>query len=556
MRRYRTLVLLLSLVVWPPAALAQAPDAPARGPAENRQENPFPRRVPVPEFPTGMQWLNCERPLELRDLRGKFVLLDFWTYCCINCMHVLPELEKLEKKYPQQLVVIGVHSAKFTTEKESKNIGEAILRYEIKHPVVNDDEHRIWNRLGVRSWPTTLLIDPEGQAVYGRAGEFKAREYEEILDRAIPYYRRLGKLDETPIKFALLADSQQPTPLRFPGKVLADGPSDRLFISDSNHNRIVVTDLSGQLKKVIGDGTIGRRDGDFATCRFHHPQGLALHGEKLWVADTENHLLRQIDLVAGQVLTVAGDGQQGRNPWPGFDPQSQTSARGPWLGDPATTALNSPWALCWHGNLLLIAMAGPHQIWQWDPAINVIGPYAGNGREDIVDGPLLPDSPYALGASSFAQPSGLTSDGEWLYVADSEGSSIRAVPLDNSGQVRTVVGTSELPAGRLFSFGDQDGRFEQAKLQHVLGVVHHDGKLFVADAYNNKIKSIDLDRKRVRTIAGTGRAGRRDDPAEFDEPAGLSYAQGKLYVADTNNHAVRVIDLTTGRVSTLEIAGL
>ena len=133
--------------------------------------NPFQRQVPAPEFPEGMEWLNTDGPLKLADLRGKFVLLDFWTYCCINCMHVLPELKKLEKQFDKQLVVIGVHSAKFENERDVKNISDAILRYEIEHPVVNDRDHTLWTQYGVRSWPSTLLIDPEGNVVYGAVFE-------------------------------------------------------------------------------------------------------------------------------------------------------------------------------------------------------------------------------------------------------------------------------------------------------------------------------------------------------------------------------------------------
>jgi thiol-disulfide isomerase/thioredoxin len=520
-------------------------------------QDPFERRIPVPELPTGMQWLNTNEPLKLRDLRGKFVLLDFWTYCCINCMHVLPELKKLEKKYGNQLVVIGVHSAKFTTEKEIDNISEAILRYEIEHPVVNDDEHRLWTRFGVSSWPTTILIDPEGNAVAGRSGEFEAPEYEKMLDAAIPFYRKRGSLNETPIKFSLLAAQQPSTPLRFPGKVLADETSNRLFIADSNHNRIVVTDLEGALQVIIGSGRIGQDDGGFAECSFNHPQGMALNGSVLWVADTENHLIREVDLETQRVRTVAGVGTQGRNPFPGHDPAKPLSLRGPWAGQAVKTALSSPWDLHWHRRKLLVAMAGFHQIWCFDPKTNRIGPIAGNGREDIVDGPLLPQEPLALGSSSFAQPSGLASDGRWLYVADSEGSSIRAVPSDPKQLVRTVVGTAHLPQGRLFVFGDTEGALDETQLQHVLDVEYHDGNLFVADAYNNKIKRIDLAGRIATTLAGTGRPGKREDPPEFDEPAGLSYAADKLYVADTNNHVVRVIHLKeANRVTTLVIDGL
>ncbi len=202
-------------------------------------------------------------------------------------------------------------------------------------------------------------------------------------------------------------------------------------------------------------------------------------------------------------------------------------------------------------------MAGPHQIWRMKLDGTAIGVYAGNGREDIIDGPLAPRRPYQLGFSSFAQPSGLASDGQWLYVADCEGSSIRAVPLDSSKRVRTVVGTAELPRARLFTFGDVDGVPPQVRLQHPLCVAFYRQKLYVADTYNHKIKTVDPASGETRTLAGTGQAGRGDDPAEFNEPAGLSAAGGKLFVADTNNHLIRVIDLDEGnRVSTLPLTAI
>ena len=235
------------------------------------------------------------------------------------------------------------------------------------------------------------------------------------------------------------------TPLRYPGKILADEASGRLFIADSNHNRIVVAQLDGTLVDVIGSGAAGAKDGDFATAEFNQPQGMALHGDVLFVADTENHEIRRVDLAAEDVATVAGTGKQARG---------STVAR---RSIPKHTALSSPWDLLVHGDDLYIAMAGCHQIWKMKLDGTVIGPYAGNGSEDIVDGPLLPVSTLQPGCASFAQPSGLTSDGTWLYVADSEGSSIRAVPLNPRREVRTVVGTSRLLANRLFTFGDVDG---------------------------------------------------------------------------------------------------
>ncbi len=537
--------------------------APDRGgqdsaPPEGAARNPFARRIAnVPDFPRDMEWLNTGGPLRKRDLKGKFVILDFWTYCCINCIHILPELKKLEQAYPNELVVIGVHSAKFETEKGTKNIEEAILRYEIEHPVVNDHQHQIWNMFGVRSWPTVLMLDPEGQAVWYKPGEIQFEELDAILQAALPYYRERGLLDETPLRFDLLAHRQRATPLRFPGKVLADPPGDRLFVTDSNHNRIVVTNLAGELLYTIGSGAIGSQDGDYGAATFDHPQGLALHGQTLYVADTENHLLRKVDLQQQVVTTIAGQGVQGRNPWLGLD-RNATIDDLPdrFVAAPREAALNSPWALWVHEDDLYIAMAGPHQIWKMTLDEKEIGPYAGNGREDIVDGPLLPKRPYQQGYASFAQPSGLTSDGTRLFVADSEGSSIRAVPFESDGEVRTVIGTADLPHSRLFTFGDQDGPREEVLLQHALGVEYVDGQIFVADTYNNKIKVVDAKTGETRTLAGTGEPGASDLPPQFDEPAGIAHAKGRLYVADTNNHLIRTVDVATGKVGTLTISGL
>jgi thiol-disulfide isomerase/thioredoxin len=532
---------------------------------ESEAEPPFPyrNRIPSPDLSGGLAWINTAGPLELADLKGKFVLLDFWTYCCINCMHILPELKKLEKAYPNELVVIGVHSAKFEGEEDSKNIAEAVQRYDIEHPVVNDARHAIWNRFSVQSWPTMLLIDPEGNVVWGSSGEVEFKVLDQVVKLGLPYYRRKGVLDETPLRFELEASKAKLTPLRFPGKILADERGDRLFIADSNHHRIVIARLDGTLVDVIGSGALGAEDGDFAAASFNHPQGMALLDETLYVADTENHLLRKVDLAAKQVTTIAGVGQQGRMAWPGLDVASRDlegnfKAPERFVGPPRKTPINSPWDLYIHGKSLYIAMAGPHQIWKMPLDESEIGPYAGNGREDIVDGPLLPGQPYEEGYSSFAQPSGLASDGKkWLYVADSEGSSIRAVPFDSKGEVETVVGTSYLPRGRLFHFGDADGQGKAVLLQHALGVVYYRDRIYVADTYNNKVKVIDPEKATCETIAGSGEPGAADDPPQFDEPAGISAAAGKLFVADTNNHLIRVVDLDhENRLGTLEIQGL
>lgn len=553
---------ILALLIGQLGSLTARADEPAKNePAEaveaeeEMPDEPGPRRFKAPSLEGGVGWINTAGPLDLKDLRGKFVLLDFWTYCCINCMHILPELKKLEHKYPNEIVVIGVHTAKFDTEKDSQNITEAVLRYEIEHPVVNDANYTIWQKFEVNSWPSLRVIDPEGYIFAMHSGEITFKDLDAFFSQAIAAYKKKGTLDDSPLHFSLERDRVQDTPLRFPGKVLADEAGQRLFIADSNHNRIVVAGFDGSLLETIGSGQIGHLDGDFATATFDHPQGMFLHDDRLFIADTENHMIREANLNSKQVRTVAGTGTQTHFPFPGANPGGGAAAGERFTGPPKTTDLSSPWALWVHDDALYIAMAGPHQIWRMPLDETEIGPYAGNGREDIVDGPLLPKEPFGKPGSSFAQPSGLSSDGQWLYVADSEGSSIRAVPLEKGNKVKTVVGTASQSGARLFTFGDVDGKGREVRLQHPLDVLFHKGNLYVADTYNSKIKVIDPKEHTATTLAVTD--GADDQSPAFDEPAGLSYAGGRLYVADTNAHRIRVVDLEQGnRVSTLEIAGL
>ena len=485
-------------------------------------------RVRAPEIQGGRGWLNTDKPLSLAALKGKIVLLDFWTYGCINCIHIIPDLKKLEAKYANQLVVIGVHSAKFQNEKETENIRRIILRYEIEHPVYNDSEFSVWQNYGVRAWPTQVLIDPAGYVVGAISGEGNYEIIDQAITKLIDEARKRGELNEQPLNLVLERAKVGALPLAFPGKILADAATDRLFIADSNHNRIVVTKLDGTLVDVIGTSVAGAADGPFDKASFYRPQGLALAGDNLYVADTENHLIRRVDLKARVVETIAGTGVQSRQYFK--------------TGPARTIALNSPWDLQLAGQTLYIAMAGPHQIWKLDLANNEVSTFAGSGREARLHGPLL--------ESAFAQPSGMAILGQTLYVADSESNIIRAIDLA-SGQVKTLVG------GDLFEFGDVDGTGDDVRLQHPLGLLASGNKLLIADTYNHKIKELDPRRQSVTSLFGTGKSGQVDggSPA-FYEPGGLALANDKLYVADTNNHAVRVVDLKTKQTRTLKINGL
>ncbi len=508
--------------------------------ADEKAENPFPRAVEIPAgiMDGGAGWMNTARPLSLEDLRGKVVLLDFWTYCCINCMHILPDLKYLEEKYADQLVVIGVHSAKFDNEKDSDAIRQAMMRYEIHHPVVNDNEMLIWRKFGVRAWPTVALIDPQGRFCGSQSGEGHRELLDAVIGRLVDYHRQQGTLDETPLMFRQDADAQQPTALRYPGKICLDTSGSRVFITDSNHHRIIVAGLDGSLQGVIGSGREGYRDGGFAEAEFSRPQGTVLIGDTLYVADTENHMIRSISLADQQVATLAGTGLQGR---PGMPPAATLRE----------TDLNSPWSLAHYNGVLYIAMAGPHQIWSHQLGTQQIGVYAGSGREDVVNG--------ALATSAFAQPSEIIVDaaGEFLYLVDSEGSSIRRVPTNPDGEVTTIAGTSELPRGQsLFAFGDQDGVGADARFQHPLGIALADGALIVADSYNHKLRRINAETSEVTTIAGDGQAGSELEPLRFSEPGGLAFSDGVLWVADTNNHRILKISMATGAAEEFTVNGL
>jgi thiol-disulfide isomerase/thioredoxin len=484
------------------------------------------------DFPQGFAWLNSDRPLSLADLKGQVVVLDFWTYCCINCMHTLPTLDWLEKKYRGQPVVfIGVHSAKFYNEQQAGNVQEAIGRYEISHSVLVDQEMKVWRSYGVTAWPTIVIIDPNGNVIYQQAGEGQRDELDDVISVMLDQHRKAGTLAPAPLAIGRPAQAP-PGVLSYPGKLAFSPDSKMLAVSDSNHNRVLVVDPeTGKIVHAIGGGSRGLQDGSFGEARFFRPQGLAWAGNKIYVADTENHALREIDLAAKTVRTLAGDGRQGH-----------------WMSgaqDGRATRLSSPWDLAFDDEFLFIAMAGLHQIWAYHIQSGKIGPFAGSGQENIVDG--------SLAEAQFAQPSGLSIYGNFLLVADSEVSAVRLVDLSHKS-VHTIMGEG------LFEFGHVDGSVEEARLQHPLGI-HCDGnKIYIADTYNHAIRLIDLDSQKVSTVVGKAEMKTMcnlDDPfcdtLGLYEPSDVKQKGNVLYIADTNNHLVRVFDLEKMVLRTLAI---
>jgi hypothetical protein len=453
-------------------------------------------------------------------------------------MHVLPQLRKLEQKYADILTVIGVHSAKFNAEKSSDNVREAVRRYGIESPVVNDADFEIWKSYAARAWPTLMFLDPAGKVIGRHEGEFPVDTLDEVISQMIAEHEPSGLFQRG--EFALQSEIAAGEQLSFPGKITADAERERLIISDSNHRRLIVTDLDGKVETVIGNGESPLVNGDrrgiygsvgFNDPLFDNPQGTAIVGDTIYVADAGIHTIVEIDLDEGVAGTLAGTGEQSLYRHTG--------------GNALRVPLNSPYDLSLYEDTLYIAMAGFHQLWTMNLDERTVATFAGDGVEDIVDG-MKPEA-------RLAQPYGIEVSNNTVFFIDSETSSVRVAAIAEEGRVVTLVGTG------LFDFGDHDGVGKEALLQHPQGLAVRNDAIYVADSYNNKIKSIAIGSLQARTIAGSGENGYQDGTlaeATFNEPAGLALIDNLIYVADTNNHKIRVVDLETDEVASLELSGL
>ncbi|WP_344212174.1 NHL domain-containing thioredoxin family protein [Kribbella sancticallisti] len=457
--------------------------------------------VRAPEL-RGRGWLNTgDRELRLADFRGRFLLLDFWTFCCVNCLHVLDELRPLEEKYGDALVIVGVHSPKFAHEGEEAAVKAAVERYEVGHPVLDDPELVTWQNYTARAWPTLVLVDPNGYIVAQYSGEGHAHALDAQLAQLIEEHEKAGTL--TRGKSPYVAPEPEPTELRFPAKVVALG--DGFLVADAGNHSVV--ELAADATTVVrrfGTGQRGFVDGPAGQAAFSEPNGLTVLpaevaekvGYDVVVADTVNHALRGINLTTNQVSTLVGTGEQ-------------------WMDGDGTDVLSSPWDVAWWQDKVWIAIAGIHQIWTFDPITKTTEIAAGTTNEGLRDGE--PEQAW------FAQTSGLASDGDRLWLADSETSALRWIDTE----VHTAIGTG------LFDFGLRDGKGEEALLQHPLGVtVLPDGSLAISDTYNGAVRRYDPRTTLVETMA-TGLA----------EPSGAVVAGNDLLVVESAAHRLTRIPL-------------
>ncbi|WP_329336947.1 redoxin domain-containing protein [Streptomyces sp. NBC_00663] len=476
-----------------------------------------PRRVRVraPELVGKGGWLNTgEKQYSLADLRGRIVILDFWTFCCINCLHVLDELRALEHKHRDTVVVIGVHSPKFVHEAEHAAVVDAVERYGVEHPVLDDPELATWKQYAVRAWPTLVVIDPEGYVVAQHAGEGHVHAIERLVTELEAEHEAKGTLRRGDGPY--VAPEPEPTVLRFPGKAVLL-PSGNFLVSDTTRHQLVELAADGEKAvRRIGSGRRGFEDGSADAASFNEPQGLALLPDgSVVVADTVNHALRRYDPESGRTTTLAGTGDQ----WMQGDATS---------GPAREVNLSSPWDVAWWNGKVWIAMAGVHQLWTYDPDGGTVSVAAGTTNEGLVDGP----APEAW----FAQPSGLAATPDRLWLADSETSALRWVDLD--GTVHTAVGTG------LFDFGHRDGAAEQALFQHPLGVTAlPDGSVAVSDTYNHALRRFDPATGEVTTLA-----------TDLREPSDAVLVGDDIVVVESARHRLTRLRLPEEAVKVASVA--
>ncbi len=454
--------------------------------------------IHAPDFDPTLTWLGAETPISLRALRGHVVVLDFFTSCCVNCMHVAPVLHRLEDRFAgEPVVVLGVHTGKFDHEQEPEVVRAAMERMGIRHPVLVDEGMRTWHAFGVRSWPTLVVVRPDGTLAAVAPGEPDEAALGALVKGELERARSRGLLAREP--HAYLRESVTSTQgLRFPTK-LASSARGLLAVSDTGHGRVLVWGPSGALVAAIGP-----RAGEFhgIEADLEEPQGLAFVGEdELFVCDARKHTVVRVDLAARTATIVAGTGAMGLAPV-AFEASAATE-----------TALRSPWDLAATEDALYVALSGSHQIGVVDRSRGMIRALAGTGAESRVDG--------SGREATFSQTNGLVRVGEHLYAADSESSSLRAVHAD-TGETATLV------YGSLFAWGDHDGAFLEAQLQHPMGLASDGrGTLAVCDTYNGAVKLASLETQEIRTLS-----------RGLSEVTGAAFVgtEGTLVVAEANRH--------------------
>ncbi len=471
---------------------------------------------------TKQRWINTSRPLEISDLKDRVILLDFWTYACVNCMQILPEIKKLEKEYGNKLTVIGVHSGKFDNEKDFNSITKAVLKHDISHAVVDDSDLKIWNNFGITAWPTLVLINPHGNVQKIYVGEDEAKDLAKDVKKLVSRYKYQINRDGLPI--VLEKNKIAKKVLNYPTKIeyvanftYKAHNAAALFIANSGQNNILAVSLNGEIIAQIGSGRDDFEDGNFESAAFSNPQGMLYKDNKLYVADTGNHAIREINFKDETVATLAGTGRKGN-----VIGSDAVDAKDAELASPVDVEFYPD------SNKIAIANSGTHQILQYDLAKQKISVLAGNGQEGIDDGHYP--------QNSLAQTSDLSYHDGKLYFVDAESSSLRV--LNKEGNVKTLIGKG------LFDFGRKNGKKDVALMQHPLGLTVDDTGAYIVDSFNHIIKKYNLSSGELSDFFGSKKGDILSGSAksEFDEPDGIVAVLDRFYVVDSNNNRIVTIN--------------
>jgi len=472
-------------------------------------------RSRVPEFPDGLEWFNVNAPVKLAGQRGRLVLVCFCTFSSVQCRHVLSDMNHLASKYRKDLTVIGVHSTRLPAEMRRTHVMKMLNKHHVRYPLIHDPDLKLTKRFAVQDWPSQVLVDRDGYIIGALTGDGKRARLEEVIEYQLKRQSEHQAADSE--EYNVGREPEPQTLLSFPGRILVSG--DRIYIADSAHNQILVTSRQGNILRRYGSTSPGFIDGESMSAAFNNPQGMALRDQFLYVADEGNHAIRRINVRSDEVTTIAGTGKPG-------------TAFGASATRPEEMRLNSPTDVALENGTLYIAMAGMHQIWGLSLITNTIKVFSGCGRAGLQDGP--PNK------AEFAQPTGITAYGRHLYTVDAISSAIRCIDLEY-GSVTTLAGTG------LYECGDQDGAEADARLQFPTAIeadMEH-RMLWVSDTYNNKIKRVGVKTRHVSTVIMD---------RKLDEPCGLAFHGGTLYIANTNAHEILCLSPDSGHVEPLNVA--
>lgn len=486
-----------------------------RVPGRFQEKEMVASRSRAPEFSAGLEWFNVEHPVRLADQVGRVVLLVFGASSSIYCQRVLQDLHVLGRKYRDDLVIISVNTPRYAAERKRSHVLKAINKHHIHHALVHDPEKQLWNMYGIKAWPTQVLIDREGLVLGSMSGDGKLAQLDAVIGNQLEQTSSLVALLPAPVVKHCVREAS--AALSFPGRITT--ANDRLYVSDSGHNRILVLSLRGDVLRQYGSEAAGFIDGNGSNAAFNNPQGMTFSGDFLYVADERNHAIRRINIVTGDVDTIAGTGKAGIPLLDRYDV-------------PVDVGLNSPSDVVLSDSKLYIAMSGLHQVWCLSLVTNTLKLFSGSGKEGLLDGPAT--------TASYAQPSGLALLFNRLYCIDAGSSAVREVDME-TGSVRTVIGEG------LFEYGDNDGTGKAARLQYPLDI-HADPEhrmLWIADTYNNKIKRIGVNSGYVSSVA---------IDRKLDQPGGLAFHDDTLYIANTNAHEIMCLNPNNGHAEALNVS--